>query len=271
MAQPCSSALIKLKCKQPVEQLEIVLARLNRFSNNCANDSYSTHADLSFAKTHGLNTNIHDALLPQPPPVASASVQRPHRLRPGPHESYIPAHANVSLLDLSDDVLCAIALFVNTGVQRYRALRGLFKVCMRFKLGLPAILGEVTREAVTEADLFLAGAIGIDGNLHLLNLSGRGIGVHECQLISFGLARGALPWVQSIWLQNNRIGAEALWALAEGIKFMPDNTRLASLSLGHNEFTYHLFSGAMPPHIHRAISSLQDAAAKRRVCVRLNS
>lgn len=145
-------------------------------------------------------------------------------------------------------------------------------------LGMLSALGQVGKSfsyVARDLRLRLARAaaaellVGCNGTSEVLNLSNCRIGEMECRLIAIAMGRGMLPPpVSSMWLQGNAIDANGLRWLAKGLRAMPaESCRLHSISLGCNAF----HTSRACRKVDRALSTLEDAAASRRVQLRLQS
>ena len=108
--------------------------------------------------------------------------------------------------------------------------------------------------------------------------TGKELQALDCTLLAHALrhpARSGLESVQVMWLQNNRIDACGLEALARGLRAMPEGCRLKSIALGGNAFHATIKeagAGAkLPRSLRRALRELENAATERKVGIRLHS
>jgi hypothetical protein len=195
-----------------------------------------------------------------------------------------------SLHDLCDDLLSQLLSTTDaSSLGRYRSASKLSVVSKSCRATLKPIKAQLAREAALE----LIGRGGYhwsweasrgdapDGEV--LDLSHKHVGTLECRLLALALANGVLSHVRSLWLQDNRIDAQGVRWLARGVRALPmavDGTgvaRLQSISLGHNPFLLDTkveepAAAADEDHASvRAVIKLEEAAAARRIRVRLRS
>jgi len=187
------------------------------------------------------------------------------------------------MLDLCDDVLGAIVSqlhahkhpSLDSKREAFRETFVLTHVCKHLNQALrPALVGAA--EAASKS-LFSDQALGERGPM-LLDLTGKELQALDCTLLAHALrhpARSGLESVQVMWLQNNRIDACGLQALARGLRAMPEGCCLKSIALGGNAFHATIKeagAGAkLPRSLRRALRELENAAAERKVRIRLHS
>lgn len=208
------------------------------------------------------------------------------------------AAAAFPLHELCDDILCKI-LGVDEGrgraLDRYRLASTLSSVSKGLRASLadhPSVVGlveEASRALIANGrrDAVTVHSLECCPRGELLDLSSMSMGTLECRLLALAMANGLLSDVTSLWLQNNRIRAPGLRWLARGLRSMPPNAGLGSISLGQNPFHLALVhptdcgddadQGERPESRARrtrtatrhAIDKLTAAAAPQRVRVRL--
>jgi len=190
----------------------------------------------------------------------------------------------LSLTDLDDDCLESITNNLEgSAMERYGMLQTLAATCKRLNplLNSPMVakaVEEASRQMLGEARLYAEPPEGetLDFTAAaVIDLSGRGIGPRECKLLARMVGRGELASTRSLWLQNNKIDAHGLLALADGLRQMPEDSKLRSISLGFNAFTGFLPESKQALRhvdcaaVREAVRALEAAAAAQRVRVRL--
>jgi hypothetical protein len=110
----------------------------------------------------------------------------------------------------------------------------------------------------------------------LLDFSHMRLSTLECRLLALAMANGLLSRVESLWLQDNLIHASGVRWLAHGLRVLPTGCGPRSISLGHNPVHSALTDKSEGRRrawraARRAVDKLLDAAALRRVHLRLNS
>lgn len=177
--------------------------------------------------------------------------------------------------ELCDDVLGVVASQLHSGSDReaFKEIFVLTHVCKHFNNALrPALVGAA--EAASKSLFSSTG--GASGEL--LDCTGKELQALDCTLLAHALkhpAQFGLENVAVMWLQNNRICASGLQALARGLRDMPESCRLKSVALGGNVFHETIKEAGpgakLPRNLRRALRELESAATQRRVCVRLHS
>jgi len=179
--------------------------------------------------------------------------------------------------ELPDDVLYRVVELGVCAEARVENLRNLGRLCLVNK-SLCAALQPLSKHLAERVARDMS-VRAIVGNGHLLAMNAQRVGTLECRLLAIALAHGHLSTIGTMWLQNNRIGAQGLRWLARGLRAMPEHSTLRSISLGANGFQCgqwhesgeHWIDEAKRARVGRALDKLQAAAASRGVCVRLNS
>ena len=214
--------------------------------------------------------------------LASGHLATETEYRPSPPQGGHSADSAATLTDLPDDLMFTISLGTPAGSagERLSVLHNLSSVCkglasLRALPAARAIASQAAHELLCGACLHAGPGSTTEDYTEaaVIDLSGRNIQAIECKLLALRLADGALANTRSLWLQNNQIDAEALRALARGLRWMPPQQ--LSISLGMNPF-----SGCLPegkaaqqvlarPEVRRAVRDLKSAACERGVRLRL--
>ena len=176
--------------------------------------------------------------------------------------------------DLPHDVLREIIGHVQPD-RAYERLQAC-GVLARTSRSLRDAMHRIPAESLTEAatDLMASARVHPEApEQQLLDLSARQLGAFECRLIAHAMAAGTLPpATTSMWLQHNSIGATGLRWLARGVRSLPSDSTLRSISLGANAWRCEREGYiAERRRVARAAEKLEAAAASRRACIRWNS
>ena len=180
---------------------------------------------------------------------------------------------------LPEDVLLIIVAAVHPrATERLRATFELSTSCSKLRSGLQdarlLYLTEAARELISDPPTcdMLGGSRCSTAAVGLCNLSSRGLGLFECQLLARALCIGMLPSVTTLWLQHNAIDDNGVRWLAHGLRSMPaERQALRSISMGANAFHKQWGAANPPAALVRAIEMLRGAAAERGIVLRLNS
>jgi hypothetical protein len=180
---------------------------------------------------------------------------------------------------LPEDVLLVIVAAVHPrATERLRATVELSTSCSKLRSGLQnarlLYVTEAAHELISDPPTcdMLGESRCSTTAVGLCNLSNRGLGRFECQLLARALSNGMLPSVTTLWLQHNAIDDTGVRWLARGLRSMPaERQALRSISMGANAFHKQWGAANPPDALVRAIEMLRGAAAERGIVLRLNS